>query len=196
MANKKPMILDIITCPVWGAKQPKQGLQLCGQSKRIIIHHTAGHHPEIENPQNESYSEACRYARDIQHMHMAPGGLGVPQGGNDSGHNFLVCRNGVILQGRWLTVSTIQAGHMVVSAHCPGQNDQIGIEHEHLGDEEMTPAQRISSSKLIAWISQMYGLDHALPLHPHHEFYATSCPANLEADIPQLSKLANHLLSV
>jgi hypothetical protein len=38
-----------------------------------------------------------------------------------------------VLQGRWLTVSAIEAGHMVVSAHCPGQNGQIGIEHEHLG---------------------------------------------------------------
>ena len=115
-------------------------------------------------------------------------------GWNDSGHNFLVCRNGVVLQGRWLTVSAIQSGHMVISAHCPGQNDQIGIEHEHLGDEEMTEDQLKASAQLIAWVSKMYKLSDALPLFPHSQFFSTSCPANLKADIPKLSAMANAIL--
>jgi hypothetical protein len=114
----------------------------------------------------------------------------------DSGHNFLVCRNGLILQGRWLTVSAIQAGHMVLSAHCPGQNQQIGIEHEHLGAEPMTAAQRDASGRLIAWISSNYGLKRALPLHPHSQYFATACPANLKADLPRLTLIANGLLAI
>jgi hypothetical protein len=34
---------------------------------------------------------------------------------------------------------------MVLSAHCPTQNTQIGIEHEHQGAEKMTAAQREAS---------------------------------------------------
>jgi hypothetical protein len=60
----------IITCPAWGARQPKRPATLVGKSRRIIFHHTDGHHPEIENPTNESVAEAIRYAQDIQAFHM------------------------------------------------------------------------------------------------------------------------------
>jgi hypothetical protein len=180
--------IEIITCPQWGARKPKQGITTIGPAVRILIHHTAGHHAEISNPANESREEAIRYARDIQNYHMDTNGW------IDSGHNFLVCRNGIILQGRWLSVSAIEAGHMVVSAHCPGQNTNVGIEHEHLHTEPMTDAQRDSSARLIAWISDQYGKGSALPLAPHKEFYATECPANYVAEIPHLTAKANALL--
>jgi hypothetical protein len=127
----KPVV-DIITCPAWKARRPTQGLELCGQAQRLIMHHTAGHVRQLGDPTITTRSEAMQYARDIQGYHMDGNGW------NDSGHNFLVCRAGFVLQGRWLTVSAIQAGHMVRSAHCPSQNDQIGIEFEHYGLEEMT----------------------------------------------------------
>ena len=180
--------IEIITCPQWGARKPRQGIQTVGPAVRIIIHHTAGHHAEINTPSTESRDEAIRYARDIQAFHMDTNGW------IDSGHNFLVCRNGMILQGRWLTVSAIQASHMVNSAHCPGQNHNVGIEHEHLGAEGMTNAQRASSARLIAWISDQYGKDTALPLAPHKEFFPTACPANLETEIPNLTSKANEFL--
>lgn len=187
--------IEIITCPQWKARHPKHTLQTVGMSNKIIIHHTAGHHREISNPSNESKEEAMRYARDIQAFHMAPGGLGAASGGSDSGHNFLVSRAGHILQGRWLTVSAIQARHMVASAHCPGQNNQIGIEHEHLGNEEFTDAQFQASARLIAWISYKYGLPKPLPLMPHRKYFPTSCPANLADDIPRLYKRAQAILA-
>lgn len=148
-----------------------------GESDKTIFHHTAGHHHELDTPGVESRDEAMQYARDIQNFHMDGNGW------NDSGHNFLVCRNGLILQGRWLTVSAIQAGHMVSSAHCPGQNNQIGIEHEHFGSEEMTPEQKESSSNLMAWIAWHYERTKVLPSMPHSKYFPTSCPANLTEDI-------------
>lgn len=181
--------IDIITCPKWGARKPKQGIQTVGAAERIIIHHTAGHHAEISNPSNESREESMRYARDVQAYHMDHNGW------IDSGHNFLVCRNGLILQGRWLTVSAIEAGHMVDSAHCPGQNHNVGIEHEHNGSEPMTDAQRRASALLIAWVSAHYGRHSALPLAPHREFFSTACPANLESEIPHLTTIANSILA-
>lgn len=182
--------MRLITCPQWGARQPKQAITTVGRAQRIIFHHTAGHHPEISLPDSESVAEAIRYAQAIQDFHMDVNGW------IDSGHNFLVCRNGVVLQGRWLTVSTIEAGHMVVSAHCPGQNTNIGIEHEHLGTEVMTTAQRRASAELQAWIARYYHLSAPLPVAPHSQFFATACPANLKAEISVIRAMAARLLAV
>jgi hypothetical protein len=99
-----------------------------------------------------------------------------------------------VLQGRWLTVSSIQAGHMIRSAHCPGQNDQIGIEFEHLGAELMTDAQRRSGAALMAWVCDQYGIRKVLPMEPHRKYYATQCPANLTMEIPRLRSMAQAIL--
>lgn len=194
MDMNKTRIIDVYK---WGAKPPRQGkenLQVVGKASRIIFHHTAGHHTEIDDPSDYSVGEAIRYARDIQDFHMRP----VSKGGRgwlDSGHNFLVCRNGVILQGRWLTISTIRAQMMVRSAHCPGQNDQIGIEHEHQGDEPMTKKQLEAAAMLQAWIAYRYGRTTALPVFPHSKYYNTTCPSNLISDIKAIKARANEILS-
>jgi hypothetical protein len=183
------MSVRIITCPQWKAAQPRAPIQMCPQASRIIFHHTAGHHPELSLPANvESVAESVAYARQIQAFHMNVNGW------NDSGHNFLVCRNGVVLQGRWRTVSAIQAGAMVVSAHCPGQNTQIGVEHEHAGTEPITAAQLEASAQLQAWVAARYGLGKVLPVHPHSEFFATACPANLADQIPAIVRRAQAIL--
>lgn len=179
----------IITCPEWGALKPKSGFELVSASKRIIFHHTAGHHPELSLPSNESKREAILYAQAIQKQHMK-------QGWNDSGHNFLVCRNGMILQGRWMTVSAIEARHMVRSAHCPGQNDQIGIEHEHFGSEGITERQMEASARLMAWIADQYGRNTVLPVDPHSKYFATACPANLKGNIVGIRKRAQQILNL
>lgn len=180
--------MNIVTCPQWNARRPKQPIRVINRAQRIIIHHTAGHHAEISGPDSESVKESMQYARDIQNFHMDTNGW------IDSGHNFLVCRNGVVLQGRWLTVSAIEAGHMVESAHCPGQNGQIGIEHEHKGTEPMTASQIQSSAKLIAWISKQYKTKFILDLEPHKKYFATACPANVETYIPTLERIAQEML--
>lgn len=184
-----PLGIEIITCPQWGARKPSQTLHTMPMSVRTIFHHTAGHHQEIENPKDESRAESMAYARAIQNFHMDTNGW------NDSGHNFLICRNGIILQGRWLTVSAIQADHMVSSAHCPGQNGQIGIEHEHYGSEPMTAAQKESSANLQAWIGWSYDKTLVLPCDPHSKYYNTSCPANLKTNIAGINKRAQVLLN-
>jgi hypothetical protein len=184
-----PLDLEVITCGQWGARRPKQGIQTVGESVRTIFHHTAGHHRELGNPKNQSREESMQYARDIQKYHMDGNGW------NDSGHNFLICRNGLVLQGRWLTVSAIQASHMVGSAHCPGQNGQIGLEHEHYGSEEMTREQKEASSMLMAWIAWHYERKNVLPSMPHSKYFPTSCPANLNEDIAGIVKRAQVLLN-
>jgi len=180
---------EIITCPQWGARKPKSGIQTVNKAEEVIFHHTAGHHREISLPHNESRAEAIRYAKDVQNFHMDG------RGWIDSGHNFLICRNGLILQGRWLTVSAIQAQHMVVSAHCPQHNDDVGIEHEHKDSEEMTPIQKEASAWCQAWVAWQYGRKTPLPVNPHSKYFATSCPVNLKEDIVPIRKKAQEFLT-
>lgn len=192
---KTRITIELYTCPVWGAKPPKREPTWTDKpAPGIIFHHTAGHHPEIANPASESYEEGVKYARQIQALHMAPGGLGVPLGGIDSGHNFLVLRNGMIFQGRWRSVRAIQQGKMILSAHCPGFNNWVGIEHEHLGSEAMTVEQREASARLQAWIAGQYQRSQVLPVDPHSAHFNTRCPANLITEIPVISILAQQIL--
>ena len=98
----------IITTDQWGARPAKVKPVYVSRPKRIIFHHTAGHHPEISVPRDESRAEAIAYARAIQRFHMDVNGW------NDSGHNFLVCRNGLILVGRHMSLPAIKKGRMVL----------------------------------------------------------------------------------
>lgn len=181
--------IRIITCGEWGARKPRSPIVVTHAAARVIFHHTAGHHHELDGTRDDTVAEAKRYARDVQAFHMDV------RGWIDSGHNFLVTRSGRILQGRWLTVSAIEAGQMVVSAHCPGFNGQIGIEHEHVGNEAITPIQFESSARLQAWIAWHYDRAAILPADPHRAHFATSCPANLAASIEPIRKRARAILA-
>ena len=177
--------IKIIGCPQWGAVRPRHPLTKIGPSMRIIFHHTAGHGLNVPG---DARADAKAYARAVQRQHMN-------QGWSDSGHNFLVMRSGVIIQGRWLSISQIQKHAMVESAHCPGQNEQIGIEHEHYGNEEMTAAQIAAAARLQAWIASCYHRKTVLPVYPHSKFFATACPANLKEDIPTIQERAQKILN-
>ena len=107
--NPKPF--RVIPCSEWGAQQPKSAIQGAGKPSRIIFHHTAGHHPELDKvPATESYEESVAYAKAIQQSHFRNGWA-------DSGHNFLVTRAGYIFEGRHGSLAAVKAGKMVVSAH-------------------------------------------------------------------------------
>jgi hypothetical protein len=79
-----------ITCPTWGARKPKQGITTCGASERMIFHHTAGHFRQLDSVAGEPRVDGVRPGDQAFHMDG--------NGRNDSGHNFLVCRNGLILR--------------------------------------------------------------------------------------------------
>jgi N-acetylmuramoyl-L-alanine amidase len=168
----------IVTCREWGARPPRRAAVLCGPPRRIIVHHTAGHATDA----GSWYERAVAYARMLQAFHMDD------HGWNDSGHNFLVCRGGQILEGRHGSLFAVKAGRMVVSAHCPGQNDQPGIEHEHLGDEALTAVQKAASMWLHSFICARTGIRPS-ELHPHSAFHPTDCPtAGVVAWLPELRR--------
>lgn len=182
---KPPLIW---TTDAWHAKPAKRGPIVTARPNHGIFHHTAGHHPEISNPADESVAEAIRYAQDIQHFHMEV------RGWMDSGHNFLVCRNGQVLVGRHQSFNAIKAGRMIVSAHCPGFNDVPGIEHEHLHETVMTSKQLAASARLWAWICSRCGIPVG-NLDPHGAHFPTSCPGELLDDMPRVIRAAAKILN-
>jgi len=176
---KTPLPFRIIPCDEWGAKAPSGVLGGALRPHQTIFHHTAGHVPNLGS--GETYAEACAYARAIQKQHMG-------QDWVDSGHNFLITRGGYILEGRHRSIKMCQAGLMVVSAHCPGHNDQPGVEHEHNGSEKMTPIQRGASVWLHAKLCTWGGIKPAESCIPHKRYFATACPGALAAALPALRK--------
>lgn len=187
-ALHKNIKCPIITPHEWGARPAKSVPVIVPKALEIIFHHTDSHHREISNPANESVAEAKRFARDIQRFHMDPPPHG--RGWNDTGQNFTITRGGQILAGRWYTVTAIQHGHMVESAHCPEHNGSIGIEHEHLPGQTPPFAQIQASALLQAWIADMYNLPNCLPVHGHSMFFNTRCPDNLREFMDQIRQRA------
>jgi hypothetical protein len=100
----------------------------------------------------------------------------------------MVTRGGFILEGRHGSLASIKVGRMVVSAHCPGQNNQPGIEHEHDGNEAMTPIQREASVWLHAFICKHCGILPSDCAQPHKRYFATACPGALAAALPGFRK--------
>jgi hypothetical protein len=177
--------LRIIPTSEWGAVPAKGSISPAGKPNKIIFHHTAGHHPELDHKPGETKEEGAAYARAIQHDHMhrpPPKGPFI-----DSGHNFLVTRSGHIFEGRHGSLAAINAGKMVVSAHCVGQNTNPGIEHEQMGSEPMTAAQRDASVQLHAFICRKTGIKPS-EIHGHKEFNSTECPGVLFTDLVKFRK--------
>jgi hypothetical protein len=179
---------EIVVCSQWGAVAPTGSIMRVGRPNKIIFHHTFGHHPELDNKPGDNLAEAKAYARSIQrdHMHRNPPFI-------DSGHNFLVTRSGHILEGRHGSLAAIKDGVMVSSAHCIGQNDQPGVEHEHFKEPTMTPIQREASLFLHELICRKTGIK-PIAVRPHKEFDNTACPAELLSGLAQFrTDLASRL---
>jgi hypothetical protein len=173
--NPKPF--RIIPVAEWKARPPKSAIALVSKKPvRSIFHHSAGHVPNLSA--GETYAEACAYARSIQNYHMDSNGW------VDSGHNFLVTRGGFILEGRHRSIEQVRKGQMVVSAHCPGQNEQPGIEIEHIDPEKMTLIQREAAVWLFAWIARSCAFP-GKSIDGHRDHFATACPGSLYGQLPQ-----------
>jgi hypothetical protein len=186
--NPKPF--RVIPCTEWGAHAPRAPIQLVNRKPvRALFHHTAGHHAELDGDHStESYRESVGYAKAIQNYHMNGNGW------NDSGHNFLVTRSGYIFEGRHRSLEMVARGKMVVSAHCPGQNEQPGVEIEHNGSEPMTAIQNEAAVWLFAWLCQVGGFP-ASSIAGHRDFYATACPGALYPGLPQFRNAVGRALA-
>lgn len=181
-----PQPFRVIPCAEWKARPPRSPVQMVSAKPvRSIFHHTAGHVPN--SAKGETYEEACAYARAIQRAHTTPSPSDSSKPWIDSGHNFLITRGGFILEGRHGSLAQVRRGKMVVSAHCPTQNTQPGVEIEHNGSESMTPIQYDAAVWLFAWIARSCAFP-GKAIDGHCDHYNTACPGALYAQLPQFRK--------
>lgn len=166
---------EVFSPAAYGARPPRGRPPLYGPPRHTLVHHTAGLHQEIELPRNESRAELFRYGRDVQAFHMNPPPRG--RGWRDSGHNFLIGLNGMILVGRRWSMAAARAGLAIESAHCPGWNDKPGIELEHVHERPIPPRQWDALVHLIAWMRSRDG-GRPTALSGHRDHYATECPSD------------------
>lgn len=175
---------EIVTCAQWGARKPLRKPILVGRPNKIVFHATAGNAPQLARHPSSALAQAEFYARALQ------ADMIENRGWNDSGHNFLVMRSGIIIQGRWGSISAIENGRMIESAHCPGQNNNPGIEHEAKDNQMLTIAQTIASTHLMAWICDCTDMSPT-EIYPHSRFYTTACPGKLGIEIvPMRARVA------
>lgn len=165
--------MKVYTCAEWHAEAPGQHYDRTDPDG-IVIHHTAGpNRALIANP-DKAREYAFGLAQDIQALHMHVNGWG------DTGQNFLVTRDGIVLEGRHGSYAAIQDGQSIRGAHAGDYeaNTWPGIEVEGLYTNATPPAvQWRALVELCAWICRECKIQSA-SIHGHREFVATQCPGD------------------
>ncbi|MCX4911575.1 N-acetylmuramoyl-L-alanine amidase [Streptomyces sp. NBC_00878] len=132
----------------------------------------------------------------------------VGKGYGDIGYNFLICRNGLVYEGRWSgtdgTAAHDAAGRLVTGAHVQGYNSgNIGI--ALLGTLTTTPPSTAVRGALVLLLADLAerhairplgkvlyrnpvsGVSRAAPaLGGHLHWAATDCPGTVFADLPAI----------
>lgn len=175
----------IASVNTWGAAAARGSISIIsGRPDKILIHHT-----DTPNTTNHSRSHAYALARSIQQGHFN-------NGWSDSGQHFTVSRGGIIMAGRHGALGAARNGRkLVIGAHCPGQNEQLGIENEgNYTNNNIRSDHYRKLVRLCAWLCQQYGINPSR-LYGHRDFFATACPGNkLYAKLPQLRRDVRALL--
>lgn len=156
----------IITRKQWGAKKPKQPIDIINRKPdKIIVHHT------VFSTKDFSRKRALAHSRQVQNSHFG-------RDFRDVGYNFIVSRGGYITVGRHRSLEMLRGGKKVVEAgHTVGQNDNIGIALEgNLDNGKVRDAQWNALVWLCARTFKAY--DIPVRIKGHRDFSATACPGN------------------
>ncbi|MGQ0482978.1 MAG: peptidoglycan recognition protein family protein [Pseudonocardia sp.] len=180
-----PVRPKVLSCTGWRARDPSEPVSVLPRRPiKIIVHHTATRNRD--DPLTLS-----TLARAIQDFHMDTNDW------IDSGHHFLINRQGLIAEGRHRSLETLLGGRrMVEGTHCPGQNDcSIGIENEGTYTESNPPpGQLVMLRVLCAFTCLQYGLRPG-EIYGHRDFRDTACPGDrLYALLPSLRRSVARLL--
>jgi hypothetical protein len=153
--------LNMVTRSQWGARAPN--CKSFTGVRRATIHHTAG--------PNDDTTSANAQMRQIQSFHMNT------RGWCDVGYNFLVSRDGKILEGR---------GYGVLGAHTADANgDNMGISFIGTYTSATPPeAQFVAAAKVLRYLKDRAGTplsrsgDNGVKGHRQRGTTATSCPGD------------------
>lgn len=171
----------------WGARPAKSVFDVVTPVNMVIHHMDWPNRAPISDPK-AALAKAFSVAKSCQNAHMD---------GNkwsDTGQNFTVTIDGIILEGRHGSLANAQKGKNIQSAHAADPdthvNDNMSYGTEHEGTFMTTPMnqnQWEATVKLHAWLSQQSGLDTSKIIGHRDTGCGTDCPGNwLEAQLDRL----------
>jgi peptidoglycan hydrolase-like protein with peptidoglycan-binding domain len=119
----------------------------------------------------KNHSSCAGVWRAYQDWHMRPGGLGVPQGGNDIAYNWGICPHGYIFAGRGLGVR-------------PGANGTSQANTTHYAvcwmNDRVIPNDEVMDA--VEWtIDTVRSHGAGMSVVGHRGLYQTTCPGNAMA---------------
>ena len=158
------MALEFVSRREWGAKPPKKVSKRDPSTLSGVAVHWFG------KPSAAASHEGCpALLRGVQNTHMAPGGLGVPEGANDIGYNHAVCPHGVAYTLRGFDVQTGANG-----------NSRANREYAsvvYMGGEKDGRPVTEEARPVIAEVIRLWQEKGAGPLvKPHGFFTGSTCP--------------------
>ena len=173
-SNPMPFTARVITTSEWGAVPPRNAPFRRTVPRYVVIHHTF----KPRNSSGGTIEGAKTTARNIQNFHMGPHNFW-----SDSGHNFLNCKGGILLEGRHGSLAAARDGFSVQSAHAlqdppglAGGNSSPGIENEgDFNEEVMEDDQWNSLVELCTSLCSTCEIDPT-NIRGHRDFSNSNCP--------------------
>ena len=185
----------VYSCAEWGAAPAAHAFDRT-TPKVVVVHHMDWpNRPLITDPA-KALVRACNVARSCQQQHM------VGNGWADTGQNFTVTRDGIVLEGRHGSLMAALHGQSVRAAHAADPdtgadaNDSPGIECEGTYSTATMPApQWAALLDLCAWLCHQDKIDSTWIIGHRDTGCRTECPGNwLESQLPALRAAVHNRL--
>jgi hypothetical protein len=151
----------------WGARRPRGTTALPpSRARGVALHYTASHAPA-------AHRDCAASVRAIQAMHMAAGGLGVPNGGSDIAYSHLACIHGSVFRLRGLGVRTGANGSNEGNSFYYAV---VVLGTDRAGRADITPELRRALTRLFLWYDAQ--IPGGARFRPHSAFVGTACPGD------------------
>jgi hypothetical protein len=158
------MALEFVSREEWGAKPARSVTKRDPSTLSGVAVHWFG-----KPSAAKSHDGCAALLPGVQRTHMAPGGLGAKNGGNDIGYNHAVCPHGVAYTLRGFGVQTGANGFA-------SANEQYAAVVYMGGEKDALPVTE-EALPVIAEIIRMWQAKGAGPLVKPHQFFTHSdCP--------------------
>lgn len=155
------MALKVVSRAQWGAHPPKSTpVKISSAPEGIFVHYTGS-----DSDEQSDHAKCAGRVKGIQEFHQGPS-----RGWNDIAYSFLVCKHGVVYEGRgW----GVQGAHTlnynsVAHAVCFLGNDSVG--RDDVTDE--------GRAALAAVINESFAKGYAKKVRGHRDVNSTSCPGD------------------
>jgi hypothetical protein len=160
------MAVTFVSRAGWGAKAPKSITKRDPSSLSGVAVHWFG-----DPRAAQSHDQCIKLLQGVQRTHMAPKGLGAPNGGNDIAYNHAVCPHGVAFTLRGFGVQTGANGDQA------SNRAYAAVVYMGGGDKRGVDRPTKEALPVLAEVIRMWQAKGAGPLvKPHHFFTGSDCP--------------------